>query len=1313
MSAVTTSTNPPILIDAPPSPAIPLKKIIAPHIDTPYIKWIDNPDRIKRAMRLLYTDTKQEYVYNSLIQVPKSTATRETIPLPLEFNFNIDSLLTRCISALKQEGFPVKAKVFKGGAIHYVMDGFPATLRDFDISLVIDPPKGDPFSQWQKINAIILRCLEEEAGLIVTLTPDKRSFSYSSHNEKVSVEMPIIFTRDGYPKISLFEHVGGLENFWWWGRKPEVREEGEEYALFSIPAQPHRVELEVVATHKNSATCSLDALRLHYSYDENGEAITWMSATDNYDVHKACSLRRKRIFYCHPERIPTIREGLLRYCSHLLKGFLPTELSYEANFCKAFFNDELSLKLFPESLQNYLKCHTSSKEDRIRYLLNMDAIMGRYKDVADDKKLIQRSIIAQFLYKELGLDKILKPDEIPFEMQLMRDYLYLNLSKNRFYHSYGSREFCCVDDPKGREFGAFVMETPKPESLNQYLEMTLNSCLSLNALSAILPHAESNIDTFFRNILQPKIEKTEEKEAAPPTFPDFSTFLVYLDKNPKLHLKKCAKYLQNLFSFKVATLNSLTHEQKILVKNALDKTLDLLKQKEKSRVVSIFIEAFKSNIFNIEETEENALKLVKELLSPYSEKEFKDAVKICQIVISNPKTSYKTLKTLFQDLLNTPANPKPILELFAEMNFDPSNAPIQEEIWDSAFKKISSDPKFHPLFMILWRHWNNFCADRSDENVFLITLIDKYIDITTRMLSVSKDPNVLYWVHEIASTSTSPLLAPIKRICLEYEKKWIIDGDQKIVYYYRQYEHILLREASEEHFIGIFSSVIRGAFPCKDNVELTTLAIKRGIEHIMTKAWSSDSANIILKHLERQTKQDKSFPAILRSSLKALSKYANPPTVEDRFTSQALNGLKIRFIENKDSEALNEFIDLFKVLSEKPTIEFKSIYEQALEVLEECMVLTEPGNSLKIEKLSNILCDILKQNLSRIDDKLLFMSYIDNIEAIKATNESKRKKIVVSKKMDLAESTDLHTVDQWIQATKHIPLTYFDELLAKYEPFLKENPDGNADVLSLLICIYEIKKDWKNLLFCTEKYKCFALTPKNIAKNCLFESMAHRELGDVTKELIAYSLSILAFIISINQPDPPSSDEINEMKRTLEALVKNLSAHKDFETLKKPLDNLSKTLKLALIISKGKAPVGFKKELIQRILEDLFPLEKDCIRLGYWNSRISCLNLLRPFLSKPEEIALNLANTGICYDLQNQWHKGLPMIINAFNQFPLNENLQTYMELSIANFLKVRSQLSKEKLKCLKSISVIDPKINTITAFLRARLKAFSAFQKE
>ena len=95
---------------------------------------------------------------------------------------------------------------------------------------------------------------------------------------------------------------------WGWWLNPKVLRDNEEYAIYAIPASPFRVELEVVAAHGNSATCSLDALRFHYDFID-GEFCCGMTAVDGYDVHRALSLRRKGFFYCQQDRIPFLREG--------------------------------------------------------------------------------------------------------------------------------------------------------------------------------------------------------------------------------------------------------------------------------------------------------------------------------------------------------------------------------------------------------------------------------------------------------------------------------------------------------------------------------------------------------------------------------------------------------------------------------------------------------------------------------------------------------------------------------------------------------------------------------------------------------------------------------------------------------------------------------------------------------------------------------------------------------------------------------------------------------------------------------------------
>ena len=115
--------------------------------------------------------------------------------------------------------------------------------------------------------------------------------------------------------------------------------------------------------------------------------------------------------------------------------------------------------------------------------MNLDAVLARDNGHAEDKKLPHRIFIAQALFHELGIEKSdQNPSQLIYEMQVMRDYLYLVLNKSQFFHSYGDREFCCLDDPKGREIGSFVIETPKKESLKAYIDKDLKGCEPLQKL---------------------------------------------------------------------------------------------------------------------------------------------------------------------------------------------------------------------------------------------------------------------------------------------------------------------------------------------------------------------------------------------------------------------------------------------------------------------------------------------------------------------------------------------------------------------------------------------------------------------------------------------------------------------------------------------------------------------------------------------------------------------------------------------------------------------------------------------------------------
>ena len=1068
------STFPPIIASA----LQPAKATSEPPSVPSKIKEIDNPLRIKRAMDLLYTDTKQEYTYSRTIQVPKSSTSRETIPLKLEFNFNVDSILNRCIKALKDAGFPVKAKFFKGGAIHYVMDGYPATLRDFDVGLVIDPPKGDPIKQWQIINEIILRCLEDEVGLSLFKKPDN-TIAYSCSKKKIAIDIPLTFTREGYPKISLFEHPGGLENFWWWGRKPEVRAEGEEYALFTIPAFPCPIDLEIVASHKNSSTCSLDALRLHYNEDENGIDITaWMTAVDEFDVHKACSLRRKRLFYCQPDRIPTIRDGLLRYCSHLVKGFLPTEIAFETAFCKAFFNDEASLKYFSESLPKYLGHHTSSKEDRIRYLLNLDAIIGRCTEVDNEKKLPLRAIIGQLLLNALEIDKTTqKPEELIYEMQLMRDYLYLSLSKNRFFHTSGTTEYCCLDDPKGREYGSFVIEAPKSDSLNHYLGKSLNQLESLKKICKLFPHTEKCVESFFCQMLKPKIEKSEVKEAAPSSFKDFDSFLKFHALNPKLSQKACAKQLQNLFSFKSESLKALSETQIADLRNIL---IIILDGKDRSLTTSLFIDVFKNKIFRLDKAISIAEELIKSLLISNSSKEFKDALIITKQLILHADIPFNTLKPLILLLLNTPENPKPIVELLAELRFDKSNIKEQLELWNATLKKIESKTEFHSQIIIFWRLWNDFSHNPIEVETFLKETMNEFTKRTIHMLIDSKQDDSLYWAYHITLIAENPLVVPLNKVLKGLIRQWMAESGPRMSFYYLKCEHLLLRKEVEKNFTCIFSSFIRGAFQSPKNREQIIVAIKRGIEKLINTPMPIEEARIVSKQLDDLSKQ-KNFPVELNASINALRKFVTH-TREEKFSPSGLKQLKTIFYGKQDYASFEECLDLIRILTQSTTLNLQPVYTDAIDLFEKALNLLEQGRANKIIELLPKLQEILFKNKNwsepsekqRFGKCIIALTKLVNSEKTKATSYI----LTIKEPIDSLPSKNL------------IPLKNANEEL------LLENHVGDAKIWCTLLCCYITFKDWNNVIRCSEEALKFVTSPFDRYYVYGNQGNAYSELGD-------------------------------------------------------------------------------------------------------------------------------------------------------------------------------------------------------------------------
>ena len=815
-----------------------------------------------------------------------------------------------------------------------------------------------------------------------------------------------------------------------------------------------------------------------------------MTAVDGYDVHRACRLRRKRLFYCIPENIPSIREGLFRYCSHLLKGYLPEELAYETAFCKAFFSSEASGKQFSDNLQDYLLKHTSSKEDRVRYLLNMDAIIDRYKEIKEEDKLPTRTSIAQTLLKELGLEKTTQnPAELIREMQQMRDYLYLVFSKNCIFHSYKNREFCYLDDPRGREFGSFVLEPPKDEALKQYLDCTLKDCESLQKLSLLFPHPDKSVESFFRNILSPKfLTKTETKTTPPSSFPSFAAFLTYRKEQLKMPPKACTKYLKDLFSFKAESLKTLNSDQIADLKALLSETFPLLKGKERSLAGSLFIEIIKNQVWSIDESASKAKELIQSLLNPFSPKEFKEALTIYSQLAGSVELPFKHSNELLRLLLETSAHPKEALLLLGQIPFDCKNGDEHCATWMTAIKKIQSKDEFHSQLMTFWKVWTE-CYKRCkpEETARLDLEINALAERTLDILKKSKHEDALYWASQIASITNLPSLAPLQKECHELISRWMELGGSRVVSFYMKSEHEILDKERERLFTPLFSSFLQAVFPIKNNIEQVVAVIKRGVEQVINREMPLENANCIQDCLEKPSR-NKGFPQQLIASQVALRRYIKSKKTEEKFSPATFSQLKKLFIEKKDFASFEKCYDLLRLLIQSPSPDSASLFAEGLDLFEKTLVILQKSNDKN-------LIDFFP----RLQDLLLMHQKWTDSEREKINNGIQTyTKLVASRKVSAASILeDIRTLIEDLDKAKCQKLKNISE------ERLKKNPEGDAQTWGTLLCCYKILNDPINIIRCSEKFLPFTTSPEDKYKAIQHKYGAYSTLGEVDKMIVS------------------------------------------------------------------------------------------------------------------------------------------------------------------------------------------------------------------
>ena len=574
--------------------------------------------------------------------------------------------------------------------------------------------------------------------------------------------------------------------------------------------------------------------------------------------------------------------------------------------------------------------------------------------------------------------------------------------------------------------------------------------------------------------------------ASPVTFDSFESFLnypTYSDFPPK----KCAKYLQDLFTFKKGSYKNLSAEQQSEVKNIITGLLHFLKSKDTALANSLFIIVIKNNVFDTRETLQIAQELINSLLSPFSQKEFDGALALCRQLLGNPKVPFEAVATYIKLLIQSPGNPKQILEMCGNISFDPAKIKPQLDIFYSIIQKIHANPEYHSQFMIFWRIWNSFCEDCPQDNRQVIAVNQMFTDITSYIFIESQDRHLLYWAQEINARSTSHLLAPIKKLSQEILDQGILKADPRIVPFYLNKGHFLLRKDSEKEFINIFPTFIRCAFPYKENAQQIETAIKNGIDHILKNKLPTKVAFDVLEHLHKVS-QDSTLPDSLLSYLEVLKKYITPIKAEDKFSSATLNQYKIKFFEKNEVLVFEECINLIRVLAKSASpADLKNIYAHGLDLLEEGL------------KKSNWEYPRLAELVILLRDLLLMNKLWTDEEKIRFKNCFVGLNVLIKGKPQLSQEI----LDKLKHEINAIPFDKKRKLIAEYEVMIQKDPKGNLEIWGKLLYLYEHFQDYKNIIRCSQEVAALA-QPKEKHSAYLLQGYAYLNIGSLQDAVECY-----------------------------------------------------------------------------------------------------------------------------------------------------------------------------------------------------------------
>lgn len=934
---------------------------------------IDDEVMQGRLKHLASQSTRRPFIYNMNMQVPVYGEGMKEISL--SFPLNLEVFLQDCHAMLKSKNIHAEHVIqFKGGAVPLILDGHPKDLHDCDATLKLSPAIAP--MDWRIVREVIFICLEKQAGLVRTEKERERFVTYTQEgNDKFNIRMSK-FDDEGNFRSFLFEQPGAMKLFWC--ANDFFRKQGEEYILArfftSVLDRECPLEVEFAARHKNSATCSIDAIRVNYPLD-GGKP--YFSTVDGYDLEEALRLRDLGFFTVDVNRIKKgIRHGFMRYNSILLKGYLPTSLAFEQAYGEYLAAHEDAIAEIEKDLEKYVREHCASPQKQLQYLLisyntlsrlNIpEHTMKRLKQIYETmfatlfdvkgnvKEFVQDASLLLFLYFET-FTKDLKYKEKP----LCKKYETGQLT--RYFGKDGKRGI------------AFVFETsklPSQKEAQEKLKKILDANHALRkCFGFFVPDAAEWLKLLGQDVVE--VEAPSAVEAL-----DFKS---YLEKpeHAQWAVKRHAKKIVNLFAVKPESLAHLDSANQQKLRKLI---IEIFNKSTASLAASVFEAAYPHKI--LEEKEKTLLDFVEKLLA--SPGDVRQAKRLCLLAASDPEISLKTRKALFGMLMKSSVDVRFISEFMSV--FPPNKEFLKDvmQMWAATLEKIMATPAAHTAITTFWKHFNIFIDSCKDSNMIeaLAPGVAPIVDMTIRLLNGSKDEQMLRCAYEVQKQVDSPCFeglstGSLEKECWELIQKGIKHEVSGIISLYLECQYDLFDEEMTEKFLSMFPLFVSKALLLKKMDIQVIQAINDGIHYFVRKKYSPEAARMMLERLKKVS-QDESFPEALQQSIDLLEKYCEVK----KYYKFTLEGFKMAIASIEKDQDFEDAVDLFRVLLPDAEDEMllHSLHVNALKLFE--AALTKPEKSpLFVICLYN-LSDLIKYEGWKDDQAARFEACVNSLSLI-------------------------------------------------------------------------------------------------------------------------------------------------------------------------------------------------------------------------------------------------------------------------------------------------------------------------------------------